>query len=201
MDNGGGEEDPFADIDVEDGADVDMDLGVDDAANGTETDTVNSDAKAIQEETGTLAQSIRETSDDVIDSKLIKYVLNSILSAFDMSKLTPEDKKDIINNFNSGGGNEETPEEPELNEVAPTNEELVDVGIATMDVPESGLDESKLIDSFISEVSRYDKGLASKLSPFAKRRALRKKLDEVNAEIKRVKNENINNFNSLEEED
>jgi hypothetical protein len=51
--------------------------------------------KSIQKLTGKLGQKIREFSEE-IKSEDIKYVLNSVISAFDLEKLEDADKEDIL---------------------------------------------------------------------------------------------------------
>jgi hypothetical protein len=54
--------------------------------------------KMIQKLTGKLSQKIRSFDKDKgLDSQDIKYVVNSILSAIDMSKLDEDDKEEILN--------------------------------------------------------------------------------------------------------
>ena len=61
--------------------------------------------KEIQQLTGTLAQKVREFAEQM-ESKDLKYVLNSIISAVPMDKLEPADKNDVLTKFKS----KETPE-------------------------------------------------------------------------------------------
>ncbi len=70
--------------------DVDAELPVD---GGTSSD-VGSDVTEVQKLTGQLAQTMRELQE--IDSDTIKYVLNSIISAFDVSALDESDRNDIV---------------------------------------------------------------------------------------------------------
>ena len=56
--------------------------------------------KTIQKLTGKLGQKLREV-DEEIDSDTIKYVLNSIISAVDISKLSSEDIEDIQDKLES----------------------------------------------------------------------------------------------------
>jgi hypothetical protein len=51
---------------------------------------------SIQKLTGKLTQYLRDGNPQEIDNKLIKYVLNSIISAVDMSKLTENDVNSIV---------------------------------------------------------------------------------------------------------
>ena len=56
--------------------------------------------KLIQKLTGKLTQKLRDGG-EILTDKNIKYVINSILSAIDMSKLTPEDKESMAGKFNT----------------------------------------------------------------------------------------------------
>ena len=56
--------------------------------------------KTIQKLTGKLGQKIRMMNDSMgMTSEDVKYVINSILSALDLSKLDEEDQEDIMNKF------------------------------------------------------------------------------------------------------
>jgi hypothetical protein len=58
------------------------------------------DFRVIQKITGKLGQKIRMMNDSVgMSSEDVKYVINSILSALDLSKLSEEDKEDILTKF------------------------------------------------------------------------------------------------------
>jgi len=58
--------------------------------------------KTIQKLTGRLSQKLRTIDKDQgMDSQDIKYVINSIISAIDLSKLDEDDKEDILNKFDS----------------------------------------------------------------------------------------------------
>jgi hypothetical protein len=86
--------------------------GVEDftGADGTQpgvpaTPGVGGDFNSIQEMTGKLTQAMRESSQTLTD-KEYKYVINSILSAVDFSKIDPNTKKSFsakINGDNGGG--------------------------------------------------------------------------------------------------
>ena len=77
------------DVDMEDDMDVDMDIDM-----GGDTEKTPS-IKSIQKLTGKLGQKMREFEDD-IDSDMIKYILNSIISAVDLEQLDDEDREDIV---------------------------------------------------------------------------------------------------------
>lgn len=158
----------------------------------------NTDIKEIQRETGTLGQTIRETSPEIINSDEIKYVLNSIISAFDMSKLSDDDRNDIVNNLSvTNGAQPETDEEESERELA--EDQIIDTGD---EIPEESIiDESGVLNGLVREISRYDKSLAEKLNTFVERRTLRNKLKEINAKLSQIKEDDINNMASLENED
>jgi hypothetical protein len=92
MDLEGGDED--LDMDLE-GGDEDLDMDLD---GGEDTDT---DFKSIQKLTGKLGQKLRSFTDEgnELTSKNIKYVINSILSAVDLSLLDDEDRDEIVEKF------------------------------------------------------------------------------------------------------
>jgi hypothetical protein len=72
----------------------------------------NDPVKLIQSLTGKLGQSLRDNmqNEEVVNNEMIKYVLNSVISAVDLNKLTPEDKETLNNKIL---GNEEQPATPE----------------------------------------------------------------------------------------
>ena len=110
---------PEMDLDLDMGSeggeeelDLDMDLGMDDEGGEEELDMdLDLDAetpadeeeisiKEIQKLTGKLGQKLRTIDQqDGLTSEDIKYVLNSIISAVDLEKLSEEDKEDILENF------------------------------------------------------------------------------------------------------
>ena len=98
--------------DSEDELDLDMDLDMSDEDGEEELDMdLDLDAEApaeeeeisikeIQKLTGKLGQKLRTIDQqDGLTSEDIKYVLNSIISAVDLEKLSEEDKEDILDNF------------------------------------------------------------------------------------------------------
>jgi hypothetical protein len=98
---------PEMDVDMEMGdddmtMDTDMEVGDDMEMDSEETQEMGSDEeeidfKTIQKLTGKLGQKIRTMNDSVgMTSEDIKYVMNSIISALDFSKLDMEDKEDIL---------------------------------------------------------------------------------------------------------
>lgn len=98
---------PEMDVDMEMGddemtMDTDMEVGDDSEMDSEENQQMGSDEeeidfKTIQKLTGKLGQKIRTMNDSVgMTSEDIKYVMNSIISALDFSKLDMEDKEDIL---------------------------------------------------------------------------------------------------------
>lgn len=74
----------------------------------------NDPVKLIQSLTGKLGQALRDNmqNEEVVNNEMIKYVLNSAISAVDLNKLTPEDKEALSNKIL---GKEEQPATPEGN--------------------------------------------------------------------------------------
>ena len=99
-DMGGEDLDLDLDLETPEGEeDMDLDLDLD---MGSETDDQDDEVsiKSIQKLTGKLGQKLRTIdSQEGLTSEDIKYVLNSIISAIDLGKLSEEDKEDILNNF------------------------------------------------------------------------------------------------------
>lgn len=76
---------------------MNLDLGVEEPSKEGEEEV---SIKVIQKLTGKLGQKIRTLdTQQGMSSEDIKYVLNSILSALDLSKLTEEDYDDVMANF------------------------------------------------------------------------------------------------------
>jgi hypothetical protein len=75
----------------------------------------NDPVKLIQSLTGKLGQALRENmeNEQVSNGQMIKYVLNSIISAVDLTKLIPEDKETLSNKIL---GKEEQPQAPQGNQ-------------------------------------------------------------------------------------
>lgn len=72
----------------------------------------NDPVKMVQSLTGKLGQALRDNmqNEQVSNEQMIKYVLNSVISAVDLGKLTPEDKEALNNKIL---GKEEQPSTPE----------------------------------------------------------------------------------------
>lgn len=94
-----GGEDMDLDMDMESPeGDVDVDMSSEEEPMGGEEEEVT--FKTIQKLTGKLGQKIRMMNDSVgMTSEDVKYVINSLLSALDLSKLDEEDQEDIMAKF------------------------------------------------------------------------------------------------------
>ena len=76
----------------------DIDIDVEDEGNGDSNEQVT--FKTIQKLTGKLTQKIRTLeSEEGLTSEDIKYVINMVLSSFDLSELSEEDREDILSKF------------------------------------------------------------------------------------------------------
>jgi len=87
------------DMDVESPeGDMDVEMDTEEGPMGGEEEEVT--FKTIQKLTGKLGQKIRMMNDSVgMTSEDVKYVINSLLSALDLSKLDEEDQEDIMAKF------------------------------------------------------------------------------------------------------
>ena len=82
----------------EGGEELDFEMDADEEPMGGEEEEVT--FKTIQKLTGKLGQKIRMMNDSVgMTSEDVKYVINSLLSALDLSKLDEEDQEDIMAKF------------------------------------------------------------------------------------------------------
>ena len=98
------EAEPEMDLDLgveEPAGEEEMDLDLDmEEPMGDEGDDDEGSFKAIQKLTGKLGQKLRTfDKNQGLSSEDIKYVLNSIISAVELEKLSEEDKEDILANF------------------------------------------------------------------------------------------------------
>ena len=92
----GDEMDMDMELDTPEG-DMDMDMSSEEEPMDGEEDVT---FKTIQKLTGKLGQKIRMMNDSVgMTSEDVKYVINSLLSALDLSKLDEEDQEDIMSKF------------------------------------------------------------------------------------------------------
>ncbi len=133
MDDMGGEEMPMDDMG---GEEMDVDIDVD--AEGGETPEEQITFKTIQKLTGKLTQKIRTLdNEDGMTSEDVKYVINMILSALDLTSLSEEDKEDIMSKFEEDE-TEEFGQEDDMDGEDLTDDSEVEDIQADMDVPVEG---------------------------------------------------------------
>jgi hypothetical protein len=103
--------------------------------------------KSIQKLTGKLGQKIRKLNqgEEPISSDDTKYVINSILSALDLSQLSDEDVEEIMTRFEDdedmGDEDMDMPEEPEMDDEDMEMPEEPEMGDEGMDMPEGEMRE------------------------------------------------------------
>jgi hypothetical protein len=99
----GGEDMDMEDMGMEDAPevdDIDVDIDVDTEEGGNEDTEGQITFKTIQKLTGKLTQKIRTLENqEGMTSEDIKYVVNMVLSSFDLNSLSEEDKEDIMSKF------------------------------------------------------------------------------------------------------
>jgi hypothetical protein len=133
MDDMGGEEMPMDDMG---GEEIDVDVDVD--AEGGETPEDQITFKTIQKLTGKLTQKIRTLdNEDGMTSEDVKYVINMILSALDLTTLSEEDKEDIMSKFEEDE-TEEFGQEDDMDGEDFTDDTEVEDIQSDMDVPVEG---------------------------------------------------------------
>ena len=95
MDMGGEEETADMDFEVED------DLGGEEIEGEMDVEVTDDEdaTKAIQKLTGKLGQKLRDLPEPEMTADIIKYVLNSVISAVDLEKLSSDDKDEIVDKF------------------------------------------------------------------------------------------------------
>lgn len=94
----GGETEDFSFDDVEMGTDDDGGEEIEGSMEVEVTDDEDA-TKAVQKLTGKLGQKLRDLPETDMNADIIKYVLNSIISAVDLEKLSEEDKEEIVEKF------------------------------------------------------------------------------------------------------
>ena len=125
-----------SDMGVEMDAEVDTEVDVEEPS--AEDDVVT--FKSIQKLTGKLTQKIRTLqNEEGMTSEDIKYVINMVLSSFDLGVLSEEDREDILSKFEDVESKDEMGDE---GEVAPEEDITSDTEVediqADMDVPVEG---------------------------------------------------------------
>jgi hypothetical protein len=136
-----GDEEMSPETDVED---IDIDI---DTEEGGEEGQVT--FKSIQKLTGKLTQKIRTLENqDGMTSEDIKYVINMVLSSFDLNSLSEEDKEDIMSKFEEDS--EDFGAEDDMDGEDMTDDTEVEDIQADMDVPVEGyeMEEGNMYGSF-----------------------------------------------------
>ena len=159
MDDMGGEDMPMDDMGGEE-LDVDVDV---DAEEGGESSDEQVTFKTIQKLTGKLTQKIRTLdNEEGMTSEDVKYVINMVLSALDLTSLSEEDKEDIMNKFEEDETEEYGQEDDMDGEDMTDDSEVEDIQM-DMDVPVEGYEMGEedygngaIFDSIFGE-SKVDK--------------------------------------------
>lgn len=158
----GGEDMGMEDMGMEDAPEVDdVDINVDvDTETGSEEQVT---FKTIQKLTGKLTQKIRTLdTEEGMTSEDVKYVINMVLSALDLTSLSEEDKEDIMSKFEEDE-TEDFGQEDDMGGEDMTDDSEVEDIQADMDVPVEGYEMEEedygngaIFDSIFGE-SKVDK--------------------------------------------
>ena len=137
--------------------DFDMDLDAEVEVEDEEEVTI----KSVQKLTGKLGQKLRTIDQqEGLTSEDIKYVLNSIISAVDLNKLTEEDKEDILENFEEDEIDYGVDDEADLDVDAGDELDLdMDLDLGLEDEVEESMYGERVMDEIFSE-SKVDKVLS-----------------------------------------
>ena len=136
MDDMGGEGMPMDDMGGEE-LDVDVDVDAEEGGEGMEEKIT---FKTIQKLTGKLTQKIRTLdNEDGMTSEDVKYVINMVLSALDLTSLSEEDKEDIMTKFEEDE-TEEFGQEDDMDGEDMTDDSEVEDIQADMDVAIEGVE-------------------------------------------------------------
>jgi len=176
LDLGGGEEpsaeggeDLSLDLDMESpegGDEMDLDMDMEEEPMGDDED--ESSFKTIQKLTGKLGQKLRTyNKTQGITSEDIKYVLNSIISAVDLDKLSEEDREDILANFEEDEAEYDMDSEMDIDVDAGEDELDLDLDLGgdemSVEEPEGEMAEGDYMKSMVDELfgeSKVDKVLS-----------------------------------------
>ena len=138
--------------------DVDVDIDVDTEEGGEEEQV---SFKSIQKLTGKLTQKIRTLeSQEGMTSEDIKYVINMVLSSFDLNSLSEEDREDIISKFEEesedlGGDDMDGEDMTDDTEVEDIQADM-DVPVEGYEMEEGNYGNGAIFDSIFGE-SKVDK--------------------------------------------
>jgi len=173
LDLGGGKpsdeggEDLSLDLDMdspEGDEEMDLDLDMEEEPMDDEEET---SFKAIQKLTGKLGQKLRTyDKNESLNSEDIKYVLNSIISAVDLDKLSEEDREDILDNFEEDEAEYDMDSEMDIDVDAGEDELDLDLDLGgdemSSEEPEGEMAEGDYMKSMVDELfgeSKVDKVL------------------------------------------
>ena len=174
LDLGGGEEpsaeggeDLSLDLDMESpegGEEMDLDMDMEEEPMGDEEET---SFKTIQKLTGKLGQKLRTyDKNESLSSEDIKYVLNSIISAVDLDKLSEEDREDVLTNFEEDEAEYDMDSEMDIDVDAGEDELDLDLDWGgdemSSEEPEGEMAEGDYMESMVDELfgeSKVDKVL------------------------------------------
>jgi hypothetical protein len=131
--------------------DADVSMDIETPANGEEEQVT---FKTIQKLTGKLTQKIRTLdTDQGMTSEDIKYVINMVLSSFDLNELSEEDREDILSKFDEEsedlGGDD-------MDGMDFTDDSEVEDIQADMDVPVEGYEMEEAMYGSFGNPSRKD---------------------------------------------
>ena len=155
------------DMDSEESVDdLDMDLDLDDTEEEVEVEVEDDESsfKAIQKLTGKIGQKLRTyDKNQGLSSEDIKYVLNSIISAVELDKLSEEDKEDILANFEEDETDYDMEGEVDIDVESGDDELDLDLDLdMDMEEPEGEMAEGDSMKSMVDEIfgeSKVDKVL------------------------------------------
>ena len=177
MDDMGGE---MGDMGMDAGMDMGMDAEMDMGPEGGEME-VDAEVEApgeegqvtfktIQKLTGKLTQKIRVLdSDEGMTSEDIKYVINMVLSALDLTNLSEEDKEDILSKFEEGAedlegddlGGEDMTDDTEVEDIQASMDTEIPSDAGEMTERDSrvftGIFQESKVDKVLSKYFEYTK--------------------------------------------
>jgi len=151
-----------------DDLDMDLDLDLDDTEEEVEVDVEDEESsfKVIQKLTGKIGQKLRTyDKNQGLSSEDIKYVLNSIISAVELDKLSEEDKEDILANFEEDETDYDMEGEVDIDVESGDDELDLDLDLdmdMDMEEPEGEMAEGDSMKSMVDEIfgeSKVDKVL------------------------------------------
>lgn len=162
-----GGEDLSLDLDMESpegDEEMDLDMDMEEEPMGDEEET---SFKSIQKLTGKLGQKLRTyDKNESLSSEDIKYVLNSIISAVDLDKLSEEDREDVLANFEEDEAEYDMDSEMDIDVDAGEDELDLDLDLGgdemSSEEPEGEMAEGDYMESMVDELfgeSKVDKVL------------------------------------------